>query len=346
MPLRSALLLTAALALTAQAQAPERHSLRGERVEIWNLAGQARIEAGSGSEVVVEIRRGGRDAERLEVEARDNRLVVRYPDRDIVYRDDERRGNFETRVNVRDDGTFSGDWSDRDSRSTRIRSSGSGLDAHADLVIRVPQGQEVNVNLGAGRIEAVDVAGTLGLRTHVSRISVRGLRGDLTARTGSGGLLAERVTGDVDVSTGSGGVELREVKGSTVRARTGSGGVEGGQVTAERFDVNTGSGGMDIADLAADEIRAGAGSGTIRLDLTKVATSATIRTGSGGVRLTMPGSANVDVDISTGSGGINTDFAVTMEGYRRNSLRGRIGDGGEGSLRISTGSGGVRLMKR
>lgn len=168
MSLRSALLLTAILAVTAQAQAPERHSLQGQRVEIWNLAGQARIEAGSGSEVVVEIRRGGRA-----------------------------------------DGTFSGDWSDRDGRSTRIRSSGSGLDAHADL--------------------------------------------------------------------------------------------------------------------AADKIRAGAGSGTIRLDLSQVATSDTIR---------------------TGSGGINTDFPVTMEGYRRNALRGRIGDGGEGSLRISTGSGGLRLMKR
>lgn len=342
----AALLLTAAVAQRAAAQAPERHVLRGRTVEIWNLAGRATVEAGTGSEVSVELRRGGSDAERLQVEVIGNRLVVRYPERNIVYRDAGRGGNWNTAVTVRDDGTFSGDWRDNGGRTTRIRSSGSGFEAHADLVIRVPKGQEIALNLGAGAIEARDVEGTLALHTRLSRIEVRGLTGSLTARTGSGGIVAERVTGGVDLATGSGGIDLKDLRATTLKARTGSGTVDGVDITAESFDVNTGSGGMRIEGLGADEIRASAGSGRISLDLTKVARSAAINSGSGGVRLALPAAPDLEVHLTTGSGGISTDFPVTMDEVRRNSMRGTIGSGASGRLRVSTGSGGVRLVKR
>ncbi|MBX3175391.1 MAG: DUF4097 family beta strand repeat protein [Gemmatimonadaceae bacterium] len=328
------------------AQASERHALRGELVEIWNLAGRATVEAGTGSEVVVEVRRGGSDASRLQIEVRDGRLVVRYPDRDIVYRDERRGGSFETRLHVRNDGTFSNDWDDRDGRSTRIRSSGGGLEAYADLVIRVPRNQRLELNLGVGRIETSEMTANLTLRTRVSHIAVRGLTGELVARTGSGGVTAERVKGDVDISTGSGGVDLREIEGQVVKLRAGSGTVEGDRVNADRFDANTGSGGVEMRALGANEIRAGTGSGGVRLELTKVAATTMIRTGSGGVRLALPASPNVEVDVTTGSGGISSDFPVTMDQVRRNSLRGTIGTGADGRIRASSGSGGVRLVKR
>ncbi|MDP9348031.1 MAG: hypothetical protein M3P24_02655, partial [Gemmatimonadota bacterium] len=50
------------------AQRAERYALRGERAAVYNLAGEVRVEAGSGVEVVVEVTRGGADAERLRVE--------------------------------------------------------------------------------------------------------------------------------------------------------------------------------------------------------------------------------------------------------------------------------------
>jgi DUF4097 and DUF4098 domain-containing protein YvlB len=102
---------------------------------------------------------------------------------------------------------------------------------------------------------------------------------------------------------------------------------------------------MDIEELTAGDVRASAGSGSIRLEMTKLA-DAVIRAGSGSVYLTLPPVINVDVDINTGSGGISTDFPVTMEGLRRSELRGRIGTGEDGRLRMTTGSGSVRLMKR
>lgn len=61
-----------AVALASNAAVPfapesERHALPGQEVEISNLAGELRVEPGSGSAVVVEITRGGRDAGALRV---------------------------------------------------------------------------------------------------------------------------------------------------------------------------------------------------------------------------------------------------------------------------------------
>ena len=339
----AALLL--ALPLTLGAQTRERFTLRGERVSVWNLAGNVTVEPTSGAEVVVEVTRGGEDGRRLSVESSDDRLVVRYPDRDVVYRE-VRRSSFNVRLNVNDDGTFESGYDDMTrGRSVLLRSSGGGLEAHADLRILVPRGQRLRVMIGVGEIDASNVEGDIELNTRVTGVTATGMKGRLSARTGSGTVRVERSEAEVVATTGSGSVELRGVKGREVRASTGSGTVSGYEVTAERFETSTGSGGVRVEELTADDVRASAGSGTIRLEMTKVA-DAVIRTGSGGVSLTLPPVVNVDVEINTGSGGISTDFPVTMDGVRRRELRGRIGTGEDGRVRVTTGSGSVRLLKR
>jgi hypothetical protein len=332
------------LADAVAAQTPERHTLSGSRVSIWNIAGNAVVEATTGPEVVVEVRRGGRDGAELTVNSTNERLVVRYPERDIIYRDGPHR-SFEARLSVTDDGTFSSD-NDWSGRTVRVRSSGSGFEGHADLRIQVPRGQRLQLNVGVGTIEASNVDGEIELRTRSSPVSTRDTKGVLVARTGSGRVTVERAEGEVTASTGSGSVELVAVRGGEVRASTGSGTISGRDVSAERFDASTGSGGVRIESLATDRLRASTGSGSVRLELTKVPRESVARTGSGSVELTLPDDASVDLDISTGSGGISTEFPVTMDVVRRRALRGRIGDGDGNSLRVSTGSGGVRLRKR
>src|SRR3972149_5436506 len=53
----------------AVAQQTGRHTIAGDNVAIYNLVGVMRVEAGLGSDVVVELTRGGADAGRLRVEA-------------------------------------------------------------------------------------------------------------------------------------------------------------------------------------------------------------------------------------------------------------------------------------
>lgn len=330
------------LALRAESQ--ERHTLRGSHVTVWNLAGRAVIEAGSGSEVVVEVTRGGSEGDRITSEASNDRLVLRYPERDIVYRDTDEDWRWETRLSVERDGTFSNSW-DGPGRSVRIRSSGSGLEAHADLRISVPKGQHFTLQLGAGRIEARNLDGRIELRTRVTSLEATDISGQLTASNGSGRVRILRAKGDIVASSGSGRVELEDIESGSVRASTGSGGIRGSGLRATRVDVNTGSGSIVLEDVATDELRGNTGSGSVRVELTRNVRDVVIRTGSGGVTLALPDDASAEVDLSTGSGGITTDFPVTMDEVRRNRLRGELGDGRGGRIRVSTGSGGVRLRK-
>ncbi len=343
-----ALLLLPLLGNVAAAQGTERHVLSGERVAIWNLVGRAEVVAGSGRDVVVELSRGGDDGARLTVEASSGRLVVRYPSRDILYRDREDSHSYNTTLQVNDDGTFTGGWDDdRSGQRVRISSRGSGLEAHADLRIQVPSGQRVALYVGVGAIEVSNVNGDLEVRTQASPVRARGVRGRLAARTGSGRVLLEDVQVDrAQASTGSGSVELMGVRGDELRLSTGSGSIEGRDVRAARLDASTGSGGIRLESLTSEDLRASTGSGSVRLDFTAVPRDLTARTGSGSVTIGLPRDPNLELDVRTGSGGISTDFPVTMDQVRRNELRGRIGTGNDGRLRISTGSGGVRLERR
>jgi hypothetical protein len=340
--------LAAPLATPLAAQSPERHVLRGPIVTVWNLAGRAEVVAGSGSDVVVELTRGGDDGRRLTVEATSDRLVVKYPAREIVYRGRDDAHNYNTTLLVSEDGTFAGGWDDdRDGRRVRISGNGGGLEAYADLRIAVPTGQRVAVNLGVGSIEVANVNGVLELRTYASAIRARGARGRLSARTGSGRILLEDVQVDrLNAATGSGSIDLIGVRSDELRVSTGSGSIEGRDVRGARLDASTGSGGVRLESLTSDEVRASTGSGSVRLDFSTVPRDLTARTGSGSVTLGLPRDPNVDVDVRTGSGGISSDFPVTMDQVRRNELRGRIGTGADGRIRVSTGSGGVRLERR
>src|SRR5204862_300745 len=113
----------------AVSQQPERHTISGDDIAVYNLVGVTRIEGGSGSAVVVELTRGGRDLAKLRVETGPVRgretLRVIYPDDDIVYHGLDFDGN--TTLDVREDGTFN----DREGHRSgggghRVRISGSG----------------------------------------------------------------------------------------------------------------------------------------------------------------------------------------------------------------------------
>src|SRR5512145_2201912 len=93
----------AALAIAAPllAQTPERHTLRGARVAIYDLVGDVRIVEGSGRDVVVEVTRQGSEASQLRIESGDIGVVptlrVVFPFDRVRYGDDrhgDSRSNF------------------------------------------------------------------------------------------------------------------------------------------------------------------------------------------------------------------------------------------------------------
>jgi len=335
-----AVAVLAALPVGAQ----EVHRIPGGDVAIYNLAGQARIVRGSGSEVVVRITRGGADAARLQVETGtlDGRSTLRviYPDDQVIY--PEMGRGSRTTMRVRDDGTFWGEGSRGD--PVDIRGSGRGLEAWADLVVEVPAGTDFAANVAAGAIEARGLEGDVRLHTGSGSVDASDVTGALEVDTGSGSATVAGVRGDLSVDTGSGSVHVRDVDGGDVELDTGSGRVTGTGITARTLGVDTGSGSIELDGVSSPEVVLDTGSGSVDLTLLTDVDMLDVDTGSGSVTIRAPENLGGRVEIETGSGGIDMDFAVQVRSVRRDHVVGTLGDG-QGTIRIDTGSGGIRLLK-
>jgi len=344
--------LVGVLVLTSLLAAPvfgqtEQRSVKGSHVAVYNLAGRLRAVAGTGDAVVVEITRGGADASKLRVETGTIRgretLRIVYPADQIVYPTNYRS---RTTIRVRDDGTFSeGNWNegwDRD--RVEIRSSGSGLEAHADLVVRIPKGQKVDLFLAVGRAEIANVEGDLLVDVSSAEVEVAGLKGNLTLDTGSGRVAVRDVTGDLKIDTGSGGISLERIKGTLLDLDSGSGGVEATDVDVKEFKADIGSGGLRMHRMRAPLVDVETGSGGATLELLSEVERVSVETGSGGVTIRAPATLSAQVEVETGSGGFQTDFEILTRNVGRNHVSGRIGEG-KGRVSVEAGSGTVRLLK-
>lgn len=325
----------------------EQRTVRGSTVAIYNLAGRLRAVAGSGDAVAVEITRGGRDASQLKIATgtiggRETLRII-YPSDRVVYPDMRHRSSS---VDVRDDGTFSdGRWNEFGGRDrVEIRSYGTGLEAYADLVVRIPRGQKVQLFLAVGRVEVSNVEGDLLVDVGAAEVDVGGVKGNLSLDTGSGRVAVRDVTGDLDIDTGSGGVSIDRVSGSTLRLDSGSGGVEGSDITVRDLNADIGSGGLRMYRVKAATLDVDTGSGGAMLELLSAFERLVIDTGSGGVTVRAPATLGAEVDVETGSGGFQSDFEITTSRVSRNRVEGRIGDG-KATIRIEAGSGTVRLLK-
>jgi hypothetical protein len=126
----------------------------------------------------------------------------------------------------------------------------------------------------------------------------------------SGEVEIQGVTGEIHASSVSGEVRVKDVSG-TVNASSVSGNVE-----------------VEIQKL----------SGNDDLKFSSV---------SGSVNVKMPGSLDADVDMSTMSGSLKTDFPIEVQKEKygpRHSARGRLGDGTR-RLRMSSVSGSLSLSR-
>jgi DUF4097 and DUF4098 domain-containing protein YvlB len=130
----------------------------------------------------------------------------------------------------------------------------------------------------------------------------------VSANSVSGNIAMTGATGDVRANTVSGDVKLDRLRASSVNANSVSGDVE---VSIQEF---TGRGDLTFQSVSGD----------ITLDL--------------------PRQLDADLSMSTVSGGINSDFAMTLGDGRtdRRNVRARIGNGGR-RLDFSTVSGSVKL---
>ena len=223
---------------------------------------------------------------------------------------------------------------------------------------RYPQGDEMrrnnrrNVNVSV----SYNVTAPAGARVRATSIS-----GSITARDIRGDVSAESVSGTVRIINGgrvasaksiSGDVEVTEseIDGS-LNASTASGSVLLRKVKARQVEVGSISGDVVIEDVDAAQVEGQTVSGSVRFG------GALARGGryeltshSGTVTATLTGNAGFEVEATSFSGSIRSDFSFAssgdaVRGRWRRSVRGVVGDG-SAFLELTTFSGSIIIAKR
>ena len=269
-----------------------------------------------------------------------------------------------------------------------VVSPGSGTDAKIDIV-RTARGRDdadakeqlsltrVDITEGNGRAEVrerypergstdrrswsvtTDFTITAPAGTHLIMKSVSGGM-KLTGITGD--VSAETVSGDVEIASAgritnaksiSGTVTISDVKvDGSLDASSVSGDVRLQRVAARRVSIGSVSGNVRLDDVQADRIDAHTTSGNATFSGALAPNGRyELKSFSGEVRLALSGNTGFELEASSFSGDVHSDFPISTQGMsgdrrgRRRSLSGTYGDG-SAVLNLSTFSGSVVISKR
>jgi DUF4097 and DUF4098 domain-containing protein YvlB len=229
--------------------------------------------------------------------------------------------------------------------------SNRGDVATADRPLRISTHSGSVTVIGEDRIDVVvdepgaDIASTSDGVEVVGRstpITVRAPTGtEVFVGTASGSVALRGRLGDVHVTTRSGRIDAEHVHSADARSRSGniavercedlcrccsrSGDVRVGQ--AHTVDLMTASGSVDAETVDTATVRAG--SGEVRLGVAEV-DAVDVDAHSGSVEITIPAGVRPAVDLLAGSGSVRCDCTP----------------GDHGSLRVRTRSGDVSVIER
>jgi Putative adhesin len=174
--------------------------------------------------------------------------------------------------------------------------------------------------------------------------TIEDIHGNADLQSGSGDMRLSRLTGEIRVQTGSGNLRAREISGP-VRGGAGSGDLEVQETGAGDIDLHTGSGNITVRGIQG-AFRGEAGSGDITAEGTQTG-AWEIRTGSGNIRVRLPANAGFDANLSTSSGTMDVNAAITMtvQGRVQETHKQIVGKarGGGPLLTLRTGSGDIHI---
>ncbi len=206
--------------------------------------------------------------------------------------------------------------------------------------ITVPAETRVTSHTGSGNQTLTGVRGPVRAETGSGNIRASSIGDTLRAHSGSGDLELDSINGDVYAETGSGNIRAMGIEGAFVGS-TGSGDVKVHQTAAGSVKVETGSGNAEVSG-ARGSLELGTGSGNI--SATGEPSGAwKLEAGSGNVTLRLPSQAAFDLHAHTGSGSIESDHPITVQGkLNRHELRGKVRGGGA-LVEVGTGSGNIRI---
>jgi DUF4097 and DUF4098 domain-containing protein YvlB len=233
-------------------------------------------------------------------------------------------------------------------RATKRAANRSDLDriqvkmSQRDGALQIETSQPAGLSGAWVELEVATPASTrLDLHVFSGSVDVRGLRDDVAIDSGSGSVTVAGVAAGVDVDVASGSLTIQDITGP-ISAGVDSGGVSIAGVRGD-VGVHTGSGSIEVRE-ASGNARLDSSSGSIDYQGTPRG-DCRFTTKSGSITLLLPAGLDARVDLRTGSGEVDVDFAVDGQVTKRR-VKGAIGSGDEGQIYAHTLSGSVRAIQR
>jgi DUF4097 and DUF4098 domain-containing protein YvlB len=225
-------------------------------------------------------------------------------------------------------------------RTVYPRTSGRGVSSSVDYTITVP------------------ATASVSLKTVSGDVTVAGVRGEVRAETVSGNVDVSATPNLVLAKTVSGDVRAKDISATSLTLGTVSGSVIATALKVRALDAGSVSGDVQLSNLQVERLMAKTISGEIDFD------GSLARGGryefnahSGGVRLVLANVPGFELDASTFSGSIRSDFPVTLRssggddprnnrrGLNNRAIRGTFGDA-SAILSIRSFSGTVVITKK
>lgn len=185
--------------------------------------------------------------------------------------------------------------------------------------VDVPYGVRVIARSQSGDMKILGTRGAVEAHANSGDLEIEGVDGRLEINTLSGSTTAHNVRGDVDVETTSGDVSIFDLAGSA--------------------DIGTVSGTVELRGVTGKTVRAKTTSGDVRFDgLIDAAGSYDFTTHSGDIEMHVQRDASAQLTVSTWSGGISSDFPITLRPGDHS-----IGSGTGKRYTFEIGGGGARI---
>ena len=160
--------------------------------------------------------------------------------------------------------------------------------------LQLPAQTACNLRTSDGDISMTGLKGDQRLSTSDGSIKASDIQGSLIASTSDGIVDVKNVTGSVETKTSDGDIRLSDVRGN-VKGSTSDGNVSADRVTGESV-LKTSDGNITFKDLSGS-LTASTSDGNVSGNLLKLKNELSVRTSDGDIRVGIPSSLGLDLDI-------------------------------------------------
>lgn len=216
-----------------------------------------------------------------------------------------------------------------------------------DFWLTIPRQASADIHSVSGDIVMAVIGGSADAETVSGDVDLSDISGLLRAKSISGDVTVVKAANSVDCDSVSGDLDIRDITGNA-DLKSVSGDITLLDLLEGNVDAETVSGDIKLEGVAGSrDVKGGSVSGEIKYTGTiNPQGRYYFKSHSGEITVEIPGDSAFGLEAKTFSGGISSDFDITVSGkISKREIRGTA-NGGGARLELKTFSGDVVLKKR